>query len=80
MATGSSGVAALLLGVEALATHVQPLMLTAALMGAYVLARQGWMATRDLFELRATRRAAGQAVLIWPTPSRPCCLSGLSAA
>jgi hypothetical protein len=48
---GLVGVAALLFGIQALATHVQPLMLTAALMGAYVLARQGWMATRDLFEL-----------------------------
>lgn len=47
------GLSALLLGLEALATHVQPLMLTGALLVAYVLVRQTWMA------LRALRRPGG---------------------
>jgi hypothetical protein len=42
------GLAALLLGVEALATHVQPLMLSGAMIGAYVLVRQGWQALAGL--------------------------------
>ena len=41
---GLLGLAALVLGIEALATHVQPLMLTGALLVAYVLVRQTWMA------------------------------------
>lgn len=46
---GLLGLAGLLLGIEALATHVQPLMLTGALLVAFVLWRQ---ATYALAELR----------------------------
>lgn len=45
---GLLGVAALVLGVAALATHVQPLMLTGALLAAYVVVRQGWMAVAEV--------------------------------
>lgn len=45
---GLLGVAALILGVQALATHVQPLMLTGAMLGAYVVVRQGWMAIQEI--------------------------------
>lgn len=46
------GVAALVLGVAALATHVQPLMLSGALIAAYILVRQGWAALVVLRERR----------------------------
>ena len=45
---GLLGIAALVLGVAALATHVQPLMLTGALLAAYVVVRQGWMAVAEV--------------------------------
>jgi hypothetical protein len=46
------GVAALLLGIAALATHVQPLMLTGAMIAAYVLVRQAWAALSTFRERR----------------------------
>ena len=55
---GLLGVAALILGIAALATHVQPLMLTGALLAAYVVARQGWMA---ICEIRAHGARSGGA-------------------
>jgi len=45
---GLLGVAALVLGVAALATHVQPLMLSGAMLVAYVLVRQCWMAIGEV--------------------------------
>src|SRR5262249_40645226 len=42
------GVAALMLGLEALATHIPPLLLAGAVIAAYVLARQGWAAIAEL--------------------------------
>jgi hypothetical protein len=57
------GVAALVLGLAALATHVQPLMLTGGLLTAYVLARQGWMATW-LVRRRGFRGGLGPASLL----------------
>ncbi|MFN8635723.1 MAG: YfhO family protein [Chloroflexota bacterium] len=47
---GLLGLAALLLGVAALATHVQPLMLIGATIGGYVVARQLWMAATTVRE------------------------------
>ncbi|MCC7369620.1 MAG: YfhO family protein [Chloroflexi bacterium] len=60
---GLLGLAALVLGLEALATHVQPLMLTGALLVAYVLVRQTWMA---IWEMHAggLRRGAPIALLL----------------
>jgi len=60
---GLIGVAAVILGVQALSTHVQPLMLTGALMVAYVLVRQSWVAVRELWA-RGPRRGAFPALLI----------------
>lgn len=54
--------AALVLGVEALATHVQPLMLSGALLVGYVLARQGWVAARAWREQGGL--AGGRAALL----------------
>src|SRR5215212_8187545 len=50
------GTAALLLGIAALATHVQPLMLSGALIAAYVLVRQVWTAVSGV---RGRGRQAG---------------------
>jgi len=61
---GLLGVAALILGVEALATHVQPLMLTGALLAAYVVARQGWTAIGEVRANVARRGALGAGLLL----------------
>ena len=60
---GLIAIAAVILGVQALSTHVQPLMLTGALMVAYVLVRQTWVACREVW-LRGLRRGVLPAVLI----------------
>jgi hypothetical protein len=60
---GLLGVAALILGVQALATHVQPLMLTGVLLAAYVVFRQCWMALGALRE-SGVRTGAGQAAML----------------
>jgi hypothetical protein len=53
---GLLGVAALVLGLAALAVHVQPLMLTGAMVVAYVVVRQTWMA---IAEIRASGPLGG---------------------
>lgn len=60
---GLLGVAALVLGVAALATHVQPLMLTGAMLVAYVLVRQSWMAVGEV-RARGLRRGVLPAILL----------------
>ena len=58
------GLAALLLGLEALATHVQPLMLTGAMIAAYVLVRQCWQALAGLRAAGAQRGLLGGSLLL----------------
>ncbi|MGE3269831.1 MAG: YfhO family protein [Chloroflexota bacterium] len=60
---GLLGLAALVLGMAALATHVQPLMLTGALLTAYVLVRQAWAAVCEVRTL-GLRRGIRPALLL----------------
>jgi hypothetical protein len=61
---GLLGVAALVLGVEALATHVQPLMLTGGVLALYVVVRQGWMAVGEVRALGPRAGTLSGAVLL----------------
>lgn len=60
---GLLGVAALILGIQALATHVQPLMLTGAMLAAYIVVRQGWMAIQQV-RSGGVRRGGPSAALL----------------
>ena len=60
---GLLGVAALILGIQALATHVQPLMLTGAMLAAYIVTRQAWMAIQEM-RAAGLRRGGPSAVVL----------------